>query len=65
VGAIARRSAGSLSPIERGLAGPGLLAHVIMSKFGDHLPLYRQSEIFARQDLEISRSTMLAGRLIK
>jgi len=45
-------------PIERGLAGPGLLAHVIMSKFGDHLPLYRQSEIYARQDVEISRSTM-------
>jgi transposase len=32
-------------PIERGLAGPGLLAHVIVSKFADHLPLYRQSEI--------------------
>jgi transposase len=45
-------------PIERGLAGPGLLAHVILSKFGDHLPLYRQSEIYARQDVEISRSTM-------
>jgi transposase len=45
-------------PIERGLAGPGLLAHVIMSKFGDHLPLYRQSEIYARQEVEISRSTM-------
>ena len=34
------------------------LPHVIMSKFGDHLPLYRQSEIYARQDVEISRSTM-------
>jgi transposase len=45
-------------PIERGLAGPGLLAHVILSKFGDHLPLYRQSEIYARQGVEISRSTM-------
>jgi transposase len=30
-------------PIERGLAGPGLLAHVLVSKFADHLPLYRQS----------------------
>jgi len=47
-------------PIERGLAGPGLLAHVIVSKFSDHLPLYRQSEIYARQGVEISRST-LAG----
>jgi transposase len=47
-------------PIERGLAGPGMLAHVIVSKFSDHLPLYRQSEIYARQGVEISRST-LAG----
>ena len=47
-------------PIERGLAGPSLLAHVIVSKFADHLPLYRQSEIYARQGVEISRST-LAG----
>ena len=47
-------------PIERGIAGPGLLAHVLVSKFGDHLPLYRQSEIYARQGVEIERST-LAG----
>jgi transposase len=47
-------------PIERGLAGPGLLAHVLVSKFSDHLPLYRQSEIYARQGVEIERST-LAG----
>src|SRR6202167_5924729 len=47
-------------PIERGLAGPGLLAHVLVSKYCDHLPLYRQSEIFARQGVEIERST-LAG----
>jgi transposase len=47
-------------PIERGLAGPGLLGHVIVSKFADHLPLFRQSEIYARQGVEISRST-LAG----
>lgn len=45
-------------PIERGLAGAGLLAHVIVSKFSDHLPLYRQSEIYARQGVEISRSTL-------
>jgi transposase len=47
-------------PIERGLAGPGLLAHVLISKFSDHLPLYRQSEIYARQEVAIERST-LAG----
>jgi len=45
-------------PIERGLAGPGLLAHVLVSKFADHLPLYRQSEIYARQGVEIERSTL-------
>jgi transposase len=47
-------------PIERGLAGPGLLAHVLVSKFADHLPLYRQLEVYARQGVEIERST-LAG----
>jgi transposase len=45
-------------PIDRGLAGPALLAHVIVSKFCDHLPLFRQSEIYARQGVDISRSTM-------
>ena len=35
-------------PIERSIAGPGLLAHVLVSKYCDHLPLYRQSQIFAR-----------------
>ncbi len=34
-------------PSERGLAGPGLLAHVLVSKYADHLPLYRQAEIYA------------------
>jgi transposase len=47
-------------PIERGLAGPGLLAHVLVGKYSDHLPLYRQSEIFAREGVELDRST-LAG----
>jgi transposase len=36
-------------PIDRGLAGPGLLAHVLVSKYADHQPLYRQSEIYARE----------------
>ena len=35
-------------PIERGRPGPGLLAHVLVSKYADHLPLYRQSQIYAR-----------------
>jgi transposase len=42
-------------PIERGLAGPGLLAHVLVSKYADHLPLYRQSEIYARTGVELDR----------
>src|ERR1700722_7507635 len=45
-------------PIDRGLAGPGLLAHVLVSKYADHLPLYRQSEIYAREGVELDRSTM-------
>lgn len=45
-------------PIERSFAGPGLLAHVITSKFADHLPLYRQSEIYAREGVELDRSTL-------
>ena len=45
-------------PIARGLAGPGLLAHVIVSKYTDHLPLYRQSAIFAREGIDLDRSTL-------
>ncbi|MGA8135377.1 IS66 family transposase [Pseudomonas gingeri] len=45
-------------PIVRGLAGPGLLAHVLVSKFVDHLPLYRQSEIYAREGVDLERSTL-------
>jgi transposase len=45
-------------PIDRGLAGPGLLAHVLTSKFADHLPLYRQSEIYAREGVDLDRSTL-------
>ena len=44
--------------IARGLAGPGLIAHVLISKYADHCPLYRQSEIYAREGVEIDRSTM-------
>jgi transposase len=45
-------------PIERGLAGPGLLAHVLVSKYADHTPLYWQSEIYARSGIELERSTL-------
>jgi transposase len=45
-------------PVARGLAGPGLLAHVLVAKYSDHLPLYRQSEIYARQGIELERSTL-------
>ena len=47
-------------PIDRGLPGPGLLAHVLVAKYADHLPLYRQSEIYEREGIELDRST-LAG----
>jgi len=47
-------------PIDRGLPGPGLLAHVLVSKYADHLPLYRQSQIYAREGVDLDRST-LAG----
>ena len=45
-------------PIARGMAGPDLLAHVVVSKYADHLPLYRQSEIYERQGVELDRSTL-------
>ncbi|MBU7580318.1 MAG: IS66 family transposase [Porphyrobacter sp.] len=45
-------------PIERGRPGPGLLAHVLVNKYADHLPLYRQSQIFDREGLDLDRSTL-------
>jgi transposase len=45
-------------PIEKGLAGPSLLAHVTVSKFGDHLPLYREEDLFDRTGYMIRRSTI-------
>lgn len=47
-----------MQPVEKGLAGPGLLAHIATSKYADHLPLYRMEGIFAREGIEISRSTL-------
>ncbi len=47
-----------LSPIEKGMAAPGLLSYVIVSKYGDHLPLNRLERILKRHGIEIARSTM-------
>ena len=45
-------------PIEKGRPGPALLAHVLVSKYCDHLPLHRQSDIYAHSGVEIDRSVM-------
>jgi len=45
-------------PIARSFAGPGLLAHLMVAKYGDHLPLYRQQQMYAREDVELSDSTL-------
>jgi transposase len=55
--AITQAAAPAL-PTPRGRAAPGLLAHVLVSKYCDHTPLYRQSEIYAREGLELDRSTL-------
>jgi len=44
--------------IARGRAGAGLLSHIVVSKYDDHLPLYRQAEIFAREGVELETSTL-------
>jgi transposase len=46
-------------PLPRGTAGPGLLAHILVAKYDDHLPLYRQGEILARRGVDIPRSTLI------
>jgi transposase len=45
-------------PIERGIAGPGLLAHVLVAKYADHLPLYRQAVIYARDGVDLDRALL-------
>ncbi|CUI00342.1 Transposase [Leisingera aquaemixtae] len=45
-------------PIERGRPGPGLLAHVLVSKYANHCPLYRQSQIYGREGIDLDRSTL-------
>ena len=57
-------------PIVRGIAGLGVIAQIVVSKFGDHLPLYRQEDAFTRHGLHIARSTQCdwveaAGELLK
>lgn len=51
-------AAKSPQPIRKGLPGPGLLAHTVLGKYGDHLPLYRQEDILARHGVVIRRSTL-------
>jgi len=45
-------------PIERGRPGPGLIAHVLVSKYCDHLPLHRQAVIYGREGIDLDRSTL-------
>ena len=45
-------------PVERGRMGPKLMAHVLVAKYCDHLPLYRQSAIYAREGVDLDRSTL-------
>lgn len=44
--------------IDKGLAGPGLLSHIMVQKYCNHLPFYRQSQMYEREGLDLSRSTM-------
>lgn len=54
-------------PIPGSMAGPNLLAYILVSKFDDHLPLYRQHEIFERMGADIPESTLVGwcGRAMK
>lgn len=45
-------------PTSRGRATPATLAHLLVSKYCDHLPLYRQSEIYGRDGVDLDRSTL-------
>lgn len=55
---IVRQAVKPKQPISKGLAGAGLLAHVIVSKFQDHLPLYRLENIFKRIGVDLPRATL-------
>ena len=50
-----------IQPIEKGQAGPGLLAQVVVSKYSDHLPLNRQEDIFERHGILIPKTTQWDG----
>ncbi|HTV19844.1 MAG TPA: IS66 family transposase [Polyangiaceae bacterium] len=56
---VPSRGDGAAAPVvDKGLAGPGLVAHVVVSKYGDHLPLHRLEQRFEREGVHIPRSTM-------
>lgn len=56
---VPSRSDGPHAPvIEKGLAAPGLLAHIVVGKYADHLPLNRMEERFAREGIHLARSTL-------
>lgn len=57
-GAVVSAAAKPAMPIAKGLPGPGLLAHLIVSKYVDHLPLHRMENIYERQGLFLPRSTL-------
>jgi transposase len=56
-GAMAQAAMPAL-PIPRGQAGPGLLAHIAIAKYCDHIPLYRQAEIYARDGVDLDRGML-------
>ena len=47
-------------PIDGGMATEALIAHVLIGKYGDHLPMYRQAQIFARQGMTLERADRLS-----
>jgi transposase len=53
-----RQAAAPARPIPGGLPTEALVAHVLVGKYADHLPLYRQAQIYARQGVELDRSTL-------
>ena len=57
-GAVVSAAVKPAMPIAKGLPGPGLLAHLIVSKYADHLPLYRLERIYERQGVFLPRSTL-------
>ena len=54
-------------PIDKGIAGSGLLAHILVQKYCNHLPIYRQSQIYSRENIDLPESTMCGwiGKSVK